>query len=58
MPDPFKTRVFLTFIRKIWLQIVYLFHHDSDSSPYPSGLRYFTICMNTLKVSINRMYIF
>ena len=61
MPGPFKRKSFLDFHKKILVSNSLFISsiNGPDSSPYPSGLRYMliTICVNTLKVSISRMYI-
>ena len=59
MSDPFKSKSFLKFHKKILIanSLFISAIHNPDSSPYPSWLRYVTICVNTLKVSISRMYL-
>ena len=59
MLGPFKTKSFLDFHKKnLAANSLFISSlNDPDSSPYPSRLRYVTISMNTLKVSISRMYI-
>ena len=59
MPGPSKSKSFLDFHKKILVSNSLFISsiNDPDSCPYPSELRYGTICVNTLKVSISRMYI-
>ena len=59
MPGPLKSKSFLYFYKKnlVANSLFISSINDPDSSPYHSGLRYVTICMNKLKVSISRMYI-
>ena len=57
MSGPFKSKSFLEFHKKILIANSLLISsiNNLDSSAYPSGLRYVTICVNTLKVSISRI---
>ena len=59
MSGPFKSKSFLEFHKKILIanSLFISSINNPDSPLYPSGLRYVTICVNTLKVSISRMYI-
>ena len=59
MSGPFKSKSFLEFHKKILIANSFFISsiNNPDSSPYPSGLRYVTICLKTFKVSISRMYI-
>ena len=59
MSGPFKSKSFLEFHKKILIanSLFISSLNNPDSSPYPSGLIYVSICVNTLKVSISRMYI-
>ena len=59
MSGPFKSKSFLEFHEKVLIanSLFISSINNPDSSPYPLGLRYVTICVNTVKVSISRMYI-